>query len=400
MPTISNITAKAWSDLLQQASKPVKKKGQDPIKQYLVLNTDPKSMEEHTIEVVTADQLKEGKYQKLSLSKITAVTEEILKKDKAKTPEIESSIATGIEQIIQAKDQRLKEVWHLRNNLRLFSRLLMAFLVGIFFGWLVKVELDATKVDFGALKKEINSAYQFIDRLREAAYFNGVDALIRQENDSPHDPIAQEIKAKMIGSEYTPEQLFKLDHNRNVFFMKIKKAGATYSFYRIAHEKAPETTREKSSEELIEKFKTIVGNKEDPKWIEFLESVFTQQTATAVFRNLKMYSSLLLDPDSPDRYELEPVGATHFEVTFVGAEKIEKLEVQASTMTAFFHKNSSSAFLETKESERVPGKTIKSELHFEITLNTEKKPDVTVTQYHHEWVKADSRPVGVEGAQT
>ena len=386
---INNITAKEWSDLLQEVFEPVEK-GQSPVKKYVVLHENPQSIGNYSFEVVTSEKLKEGTYQKLSLSQITAVTEKILKNDVTKTSEDKSGIATGIERIIQAKDVRFQEARISRGILRAISYLLFATILGSAWGWLIKTELDAQE-------DEISTAYQFMDRLREAAYFNAVNQRIRIENKPLSlEKIGQNIK-KDIETEMkdlAPGMLkrFQGDYKRSDYHMMIKEGKSTLlDHQRVLHQGMTDETAITLAQKEFEKLQSLFKKEDNAKWLVLLQLVFTQQTSYPLLGYLKGHC-LALNFEMENDYEpyvLDSIAPEEIRVRIVRNDKgIEKLQIKATSTTAFFHKNRTSELQVNKDSELVPGKKIQSELHFEITLNHDKEPEITVTKYHHEMIRS------------
>lgn len=378
---INKITAKEWSDLLQDASKPPKQKEGLPVTKYLVRYRpeEAKTMDEYSFKVVTSDELKSGE-EKLSLGQITALSKGILNNDKKITDKQQAVIIDKVEQMAQAKLERLQEARISRGILRAISYLLFATILGIAWGWLIKVELDASE-------EEINTAYH----LREAAYFNSVDEQISIENDptmTPFGRIAQgtrdEINMGLSGDGMLNR--FKDDYKRTHMHMLVKEKEKTLlNHKRVIDENITDKLAHDLAKKEFNKLHSLFRKEDDSKWLSFLQLVFTQLTERPLFGNLKGHC-LALSPDiESNRYELEPIAPEKIQVTIVrNGEKIEKLRVEAKSITAFFHKFS----LTNGEthSERVPGKKIQSDLQFEITLNSQKEPEVTVTKYHHKLI--------------
>jgi len=392
--TIDKITSQEWSKLLEQAALPKKQEGLPLMKQYLAIArpNDGKPLTDHSIEVVTSDQLKSGEYIKLKLEDITVLSEKILRKDKTPS-ETHVAIAERIHRISQAKSQRLHEDRYLRGFLRALSYLCFISILGIAWGWLIKAELDAPE-------NKIKLANQFIAHLREnntkidqafsaeESYFQQMEELIQAKTDPKNydKNIAQGYKAFII-SEFikaAPTEIqsaFQFDNARNVFHIVVKDGEMTHDAQRA--EDLPDELRPKFIDVQFKKFNEIVGD-DDNKWLALLQLVFTQQTFSAVVGPL-IGSSVTFNPwqnVGVDYFQLRQLTPLQIQATIVRDEsqKIKKLLVEATISTANFHT------ITGKKDEQIPGKAMNSTLQFEISLDSKQEPEIKILNYHHKMV--------------
>jgi hypothetical protein len=392
---IRKIAAPQWVKMLELTSDTNRNIS---LKNYLVIHQPEgaKKFGDYDINVITSDQLKDKKYQKLNLEEIAAFSHYILKSDKKITPTIEKNIAEKVERLIQAKTQRLHEARIQRGVLHILSYLLLATILFMPLGILIEIILNEPKVEIKMAKKfaaHTRKEIQAAEELRFTTYFKDVDHLIEELNSQTNYSKNENVFKDIIMAEKLDQDTmldnFQIDQERLVFHVVVKeKEKIVYDVQRLTNEEMSMEDITKFTQDLFLKFKDLVGNNDNKKWLGLFQMVFTQQTQTCLVGNF-VGSCFVINPsntDNQDRYRLrDDIAPAKIQVTLVknDSQKIEKLLVEATVSSAFFRKilgrNGN-----LSEDKQVDGKNVESTLHFEVSLNTQNEPEIKIIKYHHE----------------